>query len=239
VAYKLSKKNGFDFVECDVRFTSDGVPVLLHDASINRTARNADGSELSGTINIADITYTEALNYDFGISKGAEYAGTKIPTLTEFMRLCRALSLHPYLDVYDANSNEKAQTICDIIASCGMERNVTFLSSAYAGLSYIANILPDARYGLVSWEENPTTGMNPSNYINVLKAKGVTNIFVDADLSIMNTSLYIAMCKEKGVALEVYCPNTEEEIIALDAFITGVTSDSLVAKDVLYNNYID
>jgi hypothetical protein len=35
--------------------------------------------------------------------------------------------------------------------------------------------------------------------------------------------------------IEVYCPNTEAQITALDHRITGVTSDSLVAKDVIYN----
>ena len=38
-AYALSKENGYKYVETDVRFTSDGIPVLLHDVSINRTAR--------------------------------------------------------------------------------------------------------------------------------------------------------------------------------------------------------
>lgn len=232
-AFKLSKKNGFDFVECDVRFTSDGVPVLLHDPSINRTARNADGSEISSTINIADITYETALTYDFGILKGETYRGTKIPTLAEFMQLCRALSLHPYLDVYDAHSNTKAQTICDIVKSCGMERNVSFISSSYAALSYISNILPNARYGLVSWDTDPTTGLNVSNYIDVLKEKGVGNMFVDADLSVADISLYKALCEQKGVSLEVYCPNTVEKILTLDTYITGVTSDTLIAKDVL------
>ena len=232
-AYKLSKKNGFDFVECDVRFTSDGVPVLLHDASINRTARNADGSEISSTINIADITYETALTYDFGIWKGEEYAGTKIPTLAEFMQLCRALSLYPYLDLYEAYSATQAQAICDVIKSCGMERNVTFISASSGIWNYMSNVMPEARYGLVSWEADPTTGTNIADYIDTLRAKGVKNIFAMGDRNIMDTSLFIAMCKEKGVSLEIYSLNTEEEILALDPFISGIISDTLVAKDVL------
>ena len=81
-AYKASKQNGFSIVECDVRFTSDGIPVLLHDATINRTARNADGTTISETISIGSITYSEALEYDFGIYKNAQYAGTKSKVAT-------------------------------------------------------------------------------------------------------------------------------------------------------------
>lgn len=40
-AYIMSKKMGFTYVECDVSFTSDGVAVLLHDNTIDRTS---DGS---------------------------------------------------------------------------------------------------------------------------------------------------------------------------------------------------
>ena len=72
-AYELSKENGFQFVETDIAFTKDGVPVLLHDAEINRTARNADGSEPDRMIEIRKITYEEALVFDFGIWKGEAY----------------------------------------------------------------------------------------------------------------------------------------------------------------------
>ena len=49
-AFRLSKKFGFNIVETDLRLTSDGVPVLLHDATINRTARLDNGSTISGTV---------------------------------------------------------------------------------------------------------------------------------------------------------------------------------------------
>ena len=232
-AFKLSKQNGFDFVECDVRFTSDGVPVLLHDASINRTARNSDGSTISGTVNIADIDLATALTYDFGVYKGSEYAGTKIPTLAEFMKLCRALSLHPYLDVYDCTTEEKAQAICDIIKNCRMENNVTFLSSEYSGLLNLAKIMPEVRYGLVSYSKKPTEDLKPNLFIDKLKDAGVKNIFIDMQYNSCDNALYIALCKEKDVSLEVYCPNTEGAILGLDPFISGVTSDVLVAKEVI------
>lgn len=71
-AYKLSRKMGFECVETDVAFTSDGVAVLLHDGTINRTARNADGTSISSSIDIGSITYDQALDYDFGIWKSAD-----------------------------------------------------------------------------------------------------------------------------------------------------------------------
>ena len=90
-AYIMSKNKGFTYVEADVSFTSDGVAVLLHDATIDRTS--------DGTGNISSMTYEYALQYDFGSWFSAEYAGVKIPTFTEFVTLCKRLGLHPYIEL--------------------------------------------------------------------------------------------------------------------------------------------
>ena len=79
-AFRLAKENGFDYVECDVVFTSDNVPVLLHDSSIDRTS-NGEGK-------ISSLTYEEVSQYDFGSWFSEEYAGVKIPTFDEFLKLC-------------------------------------------------------------------------------------------------------------------------------------------------------
>ena len=43
-AYQLSAKKGFRYVETDVLFTSDNVPVLLHDITIDRTSNGTGNS---------------------------------------------------------------------------------------------------------------------------------------------------------------------------------------------------
>ena len=55
---------GYDVKELDPNVTKDGVFVVLHDAAINRTGRNTDGSELEKEIKINEITYDEARQYD-------------------------------------------------------------------------------------------------------------------------------------------------------------------------------
>ena len=41
---RIAARYGYPTVECDVKFTSDSILVLMHDASINRTMRNAADS---------------------------------------------------------------------------------------------------------------------------------------------------------------------------------------------------
>ena len=63
-AFRMSKEMGFDAVECDVRFTKDGVPVLLHDEKVDRTS--------NGKGKIGDLTLEQVRKLDFGSWKSAE-----------------------------------------------------------------------------------------------------------------------------------------------------------------------
>ena len=67
IAYKIAKERGFTMAECDVTFTKDGIGVLLHDDTIDRTS---DGSG-----NIKNLTLAEVRQYDFGSWKSSEFTG--------------------------------------------------------------------------------------------------------------------------------------------------------------------
>jgi len=64
---------GFEYIEIDVRSTRDGVPVLLHDTTVDRTT---DGSG-----RIADLTWDQVAQLDAGSWFGPEFAGERIPRL--------------------------------------------------------------------------------------------------------------------------------------------------------------
>ena len=60
------KELGFKMVECDVRMTSDKVPVLCHDPFVNNVASARDGSTLPDLIYVNQTTYRELQNYKWG-----------------------------------------------------------------------------------------------------------------------------------------------------------------------------
>ena len=113
-AFERSAAMGYQYVETDISFTKDGVPVLLHNSSINVMARNPDGSELAQeNVEIDTLTYEEVLQYDF--TKGMKgFEGTKIARLDDFLDLCRAKSLHPYLEL-KKNGDYKKDQIIDLV----------------------------------------------------------------------------------------------------------------------------
>lgn len=158
-SFDLAYKLGCRYLEGDIQFTSDGVPVLLHDTTLNRTARNEDGTELSSTINIVDITYAEALEYDFGIYQGDLYEGTKIPTFEEMIKW---LKLHNdvffQIDLTTGSwSNSQVLSLYKIVAKYGMFDNLIWESGSSATISYLISLGVKSKNTMISYYSSITT----------------------------------------------------------------------------------
>lgn len=138
----VSAEKGFSYVECDVSFTKDGVAVLLHDDTIDRTS--------NGTGALADLLYQDLVNLDFGSWFSEKYAGTKIPTFGEFLDCCKEYNLHPYIEIKDGSYTEsQIQQIVDLVYSRGMIRNSTFISFNSDFLTRVKNYCDVARIGFI------------------------------------------------------------------------------------------
>ena len=86
-AFMAAIEQGYKMIELDIGVTKDMKFVVLHDKTINSTARNQDGSEIAEEIDISDITYAEALTYDFGLSFSKKFKGTRIPLFEDVLKL--------------------------------------------------------------------------------------------------------------------------------------------------------
>lgn len=230
-AFRLSKRHGFDIVECDVAKTKDGVLVLLHDATINRTARNLDGSSIGTELNINDLNYAELANYDFGIWKDPVYAGTKIPTFEEFMKLCRDINLCAYIELKQAGNYtaEDIQHMHDVVCTYGMANKVSYISFNVEYLKLVRECDRTARLGLLISADG-VTDANFEKFMWLMNKR--TSNFVSVSTGFINNE-FITRCVELGLSVEVYCPNKGSAIIALDGRVSGVTSDTLVASEVI------
>lgn len=228
-AFQESKRQGFKYVETDVSFTSDRVPVLLHDATIDRTS--------NGTGQLGDMTYNEVSQYDFGSWKSEVYAGTKIPTLQEFLVVCRNLGLHPYLELKNAQNPTEAeiQGVVDMVEACGMKGKVTYSSFLDELLTYVKDYDEEARIGYT-----PNTNTITQAYIDraVALKTGKNEVIFSPDYNNV-TSTVIDMCKAADLPLEVWTIGNPTTIVGLDPYVTGVTSNNLIAGKVLFEATIN
>lgn len=225
-AYQLAKTNGFFYVETDVQFTSDNVPVLLHDNTIDATS--------DGTGAISSMTFEQVRQYDFGSWKSATYAGTKIPSFEEFMILCRDIVLHPYIELKAAGTTQaQANMLMDIVDSVGMTGKVTWISFYYPKLAYIIDRDPTARIGVLAHAVDASTAQG---YIDTATglSTGSNEVFIDSNLNTL-TAEGLTKVKEAGFPYECWTVDVQNDILNADPYVTGFTSNSLNAQTVLYN----
>lgn len=74
---------GFPDIEFDVRASRDGVPVVLHDATVDRTTDASTALRASGLHPVAELTLAQVKGLDAGSWFGTAFAGQRVPTLEE------------------------------------------------------------------------------------------------------------------------------------------------------------
>ena len=88
-AFQAAIDQGYPYIELDVKVTKDLQCVVLHDNTINRTARRFDGSIVGAALPVAELSYEELQEYDFGIGYHIKFKGLKelsYPHLTAYGR---------------------------------------------------------------------------------------------------------------------------------------------------------
>jgi glycerophosphoryl diester phosphodiesterase len=79
-AFRLGASHGFRAFECDVKLSADGLPFLLHDATLDRTS-NAQGSAGSRS-------WSELARLDAGSWHSRAHAGEPLASLDAIARYC-------------------------------------------------------------------------------------------------------------------------------------------------------
>lgn len=109
----ISGREYLDFVEIDPRMTKDGVIVLMHDPTVDRTT--------TGTGEIANLTYAEVQQLKLKLDDGT-VTNERIPTLQDFLLEARG-KVYINLDFIDKVSPKE---IFDLVKTCGMQDQVLF-----------------------------------------------------------------------------------------------------------------
>lgn len=211
-AYQLAKENGYVFVECDISMTSDGVPMLLHDSTIDRTSNG------SGTL--SQMTYAQVRQYDFGSWKSAQYTGTVIPTLAEFLQFCEENGLHPYLELKSSGNytESQIQDIVDMVETYGMKGKVSYISFSLTYLQNVRDYDDSARLGYVVSSVSAST-------ISAVQGLKTDNNTVFLDSEVYGTTV-IELCEAANIPLEMWTLESLASATPLNDYISGATANS-------------
>ena len=226
-AYRVAAVKGFHYVGADLHFTADRVPVIIHDVTLNRTARNADGSKLDEYVDIEKIPYSEAKTYDVGLYRGEFWRGERIPTFEEFIKLCAKLDLEPNLHLKSSlyMSYDMLANLVDIVKRNGMQGRVVWAADDIDYLRYVRTLDPVSGLDMIVYK------WVPSVIPKVRALKTDTNFVEIAIGKSLFTNPIAVACYRHGVYVTAHA-DTPEEVTKVDSTVRLISTDYLLPDEV-------
>lgn len=144
LAFQKAYEVGCDGIELDVQMTKDGVLVIMHDETIDRTT--------NGTGNLRDYTYEELCQFDcYGMFKG-KYTFQKIPTLREYLEWVKPTGLLTNIELknsvyYYEGLEEK---VFEMVKELEMEDKILFSSFNLVSVLKCKKMMPQVPAGFLT-----------------------------------------------------------------------------------------
>ncbi|MGJ0203390.1 glycerophosphodiester phosphodiesterase family protein [Leucobacter sp. gxy201] len=139
---------GVEFLEVDAQLTADGVPVLMHDPTVERTT--------NGWGPIAQLTLAEVKTLDAGGWFSAEFAGEPVPTLEEFAAEIDGTPARALVELKGEWRLEQVQAALDLLRARGMVNRVALQSFDLGMLEVLREEAPEFALVMLTREWTPT-----------------------------------------------------------------------------------
>ena len=130
-AFRAAFEAGADFIEVDVRTTSDGRLVLMHNDTVD--------ARTNGSGAVKDLTFDEIRALDAGLKSGQEFAGAEVPTFDEALEFANGR-----MGVYVDTKRASAADIVAAIERHDMQDRVV-IYGGYEYLKQVAALRPKIR----------------------------------------------------------------------------------------------
>jgi len=199
---------GVAWVETDVRLTRDGVPVLVHDASLERTTT---GSEL-----VSACTWEELQTVDAGIQFAPGFAGTRVPRLEGL--LAAAAGRSGVLIELKAEAARPELLVERVVAAVA----AADASSWVRIISFEAGLLERIRQAAPEW----ATGFIASEAAGLLEtARRLGCVAIHPRLTALSPEL-VEASRAAGLLVNTWTANTSEHISqAAELGVDEITTD--------------
>jgi glycerophosphoryl diester phosphodiesterase len=188
-AVRRAITNHAPVIEIDTRLSADGVCILLHDSTVDRTT--------DGTGAAASLTVAQLKTFDAGSWFAPEFAGERIPTLAEVMTEAKGkLILY-----FDLKVTGQTTAITNAIAQTGFDPDdCWFWVYNNAGdAASIRSRLPNAK---IIWEAPGTWASDP-NFFNTMRSYGVYG-FDQGTYYGTASPAFVRAAKQEGFIVSVY-----------------------------------
>lgn len=161
-AFKEAIKQGADGIETDVHLTKDGVLVLMHDETVDRTS---DGHGYIKDLTYKQLTTLNCNNHQEG------FAFCAIPTLEMLLQLVKGTAIELNLEIKTdvIVYPEIEEKVVAMVKTYGLENQVYYSSFNHYSLLKIKSLAPDAKLGLLF----QATTIEPWKYAQALNIEAL------------------------------------------------------------------
>ncbi len=144
-AFRLALEQGADGIELDAKLSKDGVVVVIHDQTVDRTT--------NGSGKVANLTFAELQKLDAGIQFAPRYSREKIPSLKQVLdELGDQLLINIELTSYASPGDDLPEKVAGLVKKSGTSQNIIFSSFHPSILWRIHKLMPDVPAGLLTGE---------------------------------------------------------------------------------------
>jgi glycerophosphoryl diester phosphodiesterase len=204
------------YVETDIRLSADGVPVLIHDSTVDRT------TDRSGAV--SKLTLAELQNLDAGSWYAKAFAGLRIPTLDSFLKLLAESDKKALLELKGDWTEDALATVSALTESHGLGRRVVLASFNVDTLAGLQKVVPDLPR-LVIIRDLPK---DPVALVREFEAIGV----VTSPPSVENDPAVLDRIHGAGFGILLYTLNQKQSWqSALALGVDGIITDKPSALD--------
>ena len=213
-AFRVGAAHGYRAFECDVKLSADGVPFLLHDATLERTA--------GATGTAGDLPWSDLSQLDAGSWHSRQFAGEPLPSLQAIAAFVLRNQYRLNLEIKPTPGTETltGRVVAEHAARLWAEAAVppllsSFRPDALAAAAEAAPALPRALLLDTLWP----------GWEQVAASLGCVAIVTHHRL--MNTEL-LALARQAGWRAMVYTVNEPEDAQRLLALgIDGLITDAV------------
>lgn len=210
---------GMKWVEFDVKLTRDGVPILFHDDTLDRTT--------NGTGSVAQRTLEDLRQLEAGSWFADSFSGIKIPTLEDAVSVLLERNLGCNLEIKPCPGREveTAEATLDLLSRLWDWGEGLLISSfSYASLEAAHDMAPEWARGLLLETEWPPHWSELADYLEV------ASVNVDGHAV---TREQVEKIVDQGYAVLAYTVN--EHDLARRLFSWGVDGLFTDAPDLVDN----
>jgi len=146
-SFELALRHGADGIEFDVQLSSDGVPMVIHDARLNRTTSGGGWVREHRASVLRRLDAGSWFNRRYRLRARERYAGARIPLLAEALQWVKTRQCLAFVEIKDFQPGAAARVIQEI-ERAGIWHLVRVLSFDLPTLQQVRALNERARLGL-------------------------------------------------------------------------------------------